>query len=228
METVTQGDDSSLNIQNEYFNKARKNRTRITVVLTNGQRISGFIRSFDKFTLILDTRHGDQMVFKHAISTVAPSGQGDRDHRSPRPSHAEKRGGPGRPSHGRPKEREAAPSAPAQGDMRQRAAASPSGKSFGNFMDLSSLAKSPAGSDAASPAKKDAAPETASGAGGPEKEGQASPAGGAAAEAAKESKPASSEGAAVESAKESKPPKPAPPSPPSGTPEPAAGEPSKN
>jgi len=156
METVTPSDDSSLNIQNDYFNKARKNHTRVTVVLTNGQRISGLIRSFDKFTLILDTRHGDQMIFKHAISTVAPSGPGDREreHRPLRPGQAERRpapAGPGRPPQpagpprggadvGTPRD---TAEKPAQGEMRQRAAAAPSGKSFGNFMDLSSVAKSP-------------------------------------------------------------------------------------
>jgi len=165
METVTQGDDSSLNIQNEYFNKARKNRTRVTVVLTNGQRISGFIRSFDKFTLILDTRHGDQMVFKHAISTVSPSGSGaERDHRGPRPSHGEGRG-PGGPR-GQGGSRDGGASRPSHGDTRQRAAASPSGKSFGNFMDLSGVAKQqgakkePAAPDGASAAKADGAPSS--------------------------------------------------------------------
>lgn len=156
METVPQADESSLNIQNEYFNKARKNHTRITVVLTNGQRISGFIRSFDKFTVILDTRHGDQMVFKHAISTVAPSGQGDRDGRPPRPHQGDRRpGGFGRPSGGgRPRggtdgsgSADGGSGSP-QGGFRQRASASPSGKSFGNYMDLSAVSKTPASAGA--------------------------------------------------------------------------------
>lgn len=196
METVTQGDDSSLNIQNDYFNKARKNRTRVTVVLTNGQRISGFIRSFDKFTLILDTRHGDQMVFKHAISTVSPSGAGSdrehrehREHRGPRPSHGESRGaGPGRP-HGGPKE---GSPRPPQGDTRQRAAASPSGKAFGNFMDLSGVAKSPA---PAPPSKKeDAAPPVSE---PPKTESAPAPAA-ASGDAGAESKPAPPEPEAAE------------------------------
>ncbi|HET6373937.1 MAG TPA: RNA chaperone Hfq [Candidatus Polarisedimenticolia bacterium] len=59
------------NIQNGFFNQVRKDRTRITIVLTNGQRVSGLVKSFDKFTLLVETRQGDQMVFKHAISTIS-------------------------------------------------------------------------------------------------------------------------------------------------------------
>jgi host factor-I protein len=60
-------------IQNEFFNRARKDRAQFTVVLTNGARLIGRIRAFDKFTILLDTDHGDQMVFKHAIATVGPA-----------------------------------------------------------------------------------------------------------------------------------------------------------
>lgn len=59
------------NIQNSFFNKVRKDRTRVSITLNGGHRIAGFVRSFDRFTLLLDTRQGDQMVFKHAIATVA-------------------------------------------------------------------------------------------------------------------------------------------------------------
>jgi len=64
--------DNALNVQNGFFNQVRKDHTRVTVLLGNGQRISGFLKSFDKFTLLLDTRQGEQIVFKHAIATVAP------------------------------------------------------------------------------------------------------------------------------------------------------------
>jgi host factor-I protein len=155
MESVSQTDDSSLNIQNDYFNKARKNHTRITVVLGNGQRISGFIRSFDKFTLILDTRNGDQMIFKHAISTVAPAHQGDREVRGPRPPRHHGGGRPphqGRPGGEAPPPREGGPPRE-KGSFRQRAASAPSGKAFGNYMDLTSVSKGGGGKDA--PAKAD-------------------------------------------------------------------------
>jgi len=64
-------DEAGLNIQNGFFNQVRKDRTRVSIILNNGQRISGLVKSFDKFTLLLDTRQGEQMVFKHAISTIS-------------------------------------------------------------------------------------------------------------------------------------------------------------
>jgi host factor-I protein len=63
--------DSALNVQNGYFNQIRKERTRVTFFLVNGQKITGTVKSFDKYTLLLDTRHGEQMIFKHAIATIA-------------------------------------------------------------------------------------------------------------------------------------------------------------
>ena len=63
--------DNALNVQNGFFNQVRKDHTHVTILLSNGQRISGTVKSFDKFTLLLDTRHGEQMIFKHAIATVS-------------------------------------------------------------------------------------------------------------------------------------------------------------
>ena len=141
-------DDGQLNIQNDYFNTARKNRTRVTVVLTTGQRLSGLIRSFDRFTLILDTRHGDQMVFKHAIATVAPAAalEAEQRHRPPRPGErgeGRPRGPGGRPSQGGPPRERPAGDRPAGGPVRERAVRGPEGKTFGNFMDLSAVSGSP-------------------------------------------------------------------------------------
>jgi len=63
--------DNALSVQNAFFNQVRKDKTRVSILLNNGQRIAGVIKSFDKFTFLLDTRHGDQMIFKHAVSAVA-------------------------------------------------------------------------------------------------------------------------------------------------------------
>lgn len=235
MESVNHTDDSQLNIQNDYFNTARKNRTRVTVVLTTGQRISGMIRSFDRFTLILDTRHGDQMVFKHAIATVAPAQQGDRDQRSRPPRRGDRGDSRPRPSGGRPQhggpggDRDGA----GRGDFRHRATRGPDGKSFGNFMDLSAV------SGGATPGGK---PGSASAGGSAPKDGSrpaaetkpAAPAGPAAkpestdgAQASAETKPAApAEPAAKpapkdgeQSSAETKPAAPAPEAKPSGKPE---------
>jgi host factor-I protein len=47
-----------------------------SAILMSGARLIGRIRAFDKFTILLDTDHGDQMVFKHAIATVGPAAAG--------------------------------------------------------------------------------------------------------------------------------------------------------
>ena len=70
--------DAALNVQNGFFNQARKNHARVTIVMTSGQRISGVVKAFDKYTLLLDTRGGEQVVFKHAIATVAAVGPSDK------------------------------------------------------------------------------------------------------------------------------------------------------
>jgi host factor-I protein len=64
-------DGESHNLQNEFFNHARKERTPVTVFLANGKKLTGRVKSFDRFTLLLEAQHGDQIVFKHAISTVS-------------------------------------------------------------------------------------------------------------------------------------------------------------
>jgi host factor-I protein len=58
------------NVQNDYFNTARKAKSIVTVYLSNGKKLSGRIKSFDKFTLLLDGPQGEMVVFKHAISTI--------------------------------------------------------------------------------------------------------------------------------------------------------------
>jgi host factor-I protein len=66
-------------IQNEFFNRARKERSNLSVSLTDGSRLIGRLRAFDKFTILLETSHGDQMVFKHAIATVETARPGAAD-----------------------------------------------------------------------------------------------------------------------------------------------------
>ncbi|MFQ5718969.1 MAG: RNA chaperone Hfq [Acidobacteriota bacterium] len=73
-------DVAAPNIQNEYFNRARREKIRVAVFLNNGRRLTGRIKSFDKFTVLLDSSHGEQIVFKHAIATVGrnPAAPGAR------------------------------------------------------------------------------------------------------------------------------------------------------
>ena len=63
--------DRTSSIQDEFFNRARREATPVTIFLTNGKKLVGRIRAFDKFTVLVDVNRQEQMIFKHAISTVA-------------------------------------------------------------------------------------------------------------------------------------------------------------
>jgi len=67
-------DAEAKNLQNDFFNTARKDRSNVTIFLSNGKKLVGRIRSFDKFTLLLESHYGQQIIFKHAISTVSIGG----------------------------------------------------------------------------------------------------------------------------------------------------------
>jgi host factor-I protein len=60
----------SSNVQNDFFNAARKSKAVVTIYLSNGKKLNGRIKSFDKFTLLLEGHQGEMVVFKHAISTI--------------------------------------------------------------------------------------------------------------------------------------------------------------
>ena len=59
------------NIQDSFFNQIRKDRSFATIYLVNGIKLTGKIKSFDKFTVILENKNQEQMIFKHAISTIS-------------------------------------------------------------------------------------------------------------------------------------------------------------
>ncbi len=58
------------NIQDSFLNTARKDKTIVTIYLLSGVKLTGRIRSFDKYSVVLDTNNQEQLIFKHAISTV--------------------------------------------------------------------------------------------------------------------------------------------------------------
>ena len=60
------------NIQDMFLNQARKEKLAVTMFLMNGFQLRGVIRAFDGFTVILDSDGKQQMIYKHAISTVVP------------------------------------------------------------------------------------------------------------------------------------------------------------
>ncbi len=58
------------NIQDSFLNTARKEKATITLYLLSGVKLTGRIRSFDKYSVVLETNNQEQLIFKHAISTV--------------------------------------------------------------------------------------------------------------------------------------------------------------
>ncbi len=63
-------DKPAQNIQDSFLNNARKEKGVITLYLLSGVKLSGRIKSFDKYSLVLETNNQEQLIFKHAISTV--------------------------------------------------------------------------------------------------------------------------------------------------------------
>ena len=61
------------NIQDSFLNTARKERLSITIYLLSGVKLTGRIRSFDKYSVVLEANGQEQLIFKHAISTVVSS-----------------------------------------------------------------------------------------------------------------------------------------------------------
>lgn len=60
------------NIQDIFLNSVRKDKAVVTIYLLSGVKLTGKVKSFDKYSVILETNNQDQLIFKHAISTVAP------------------------------------------------------------------------------------------------------------------------------------------------------------
>jgi host factor-I protein len=60
----------SQNIQDGFLNTARKDKLLVTVYLLSGVKLIGRIRSFDRFSVVLESNSQEQLVFKHAIATV--------------------------------------------------------------------------------------------------------------------------------------------------------------
>jgi host factor-I protein len=68
------------NIQDTFLNTVRKDKSPITIYLVSGVKLTGKIRSFDKYSVLLENNAQEQLIFKHAISTVVsgrPTGFGD-------------------------------------------------------------------------------------------------------------------------------------------------------
>jgi host factor-I protein len=62
----------TVNLQDNFLNIARKEDMMLTVFLVNGYQIKGTVRSFDNFTILLNVDNKQQLVYKHAVSTIIP------------------------------------------------------------------------------------------------------------------------------------------------------------
>ena len=60
------------NLQDLFLNQARRDRSTVTVFLMNGFQLHGTVKGFDSFTLVLDSDGKQQLIYKHAISTIVP------------------------------------------------------------------------------------------------------------------------------------------------------------
>lgn len=61
-----------LNLQDVFLNQVRKDKTPVTIFLTNGFQFKGLVKGFDNFIVILESEGKQNLVYKHAISTVVP------------------------------------------------------------------------------------------------------------------------------------------------------------
>ena len=60
------------NLQDIFLNQMRRDKMAVTMFLMNGFQMHGTVRGFDGFTVILDTDGKQQLIYKHAISTIVP------------------------------------------------------------------------------------------------------------------------------------------------------------
>ena len=62
-----------VNLQDVFLNQARQSTQQLTVFLMNGFQLKGVVTGFDSFTVVLDSEGKQQLIYKHAISTIIPS-----------------------------------------------------------------------------------------------------------------------------------------------------------
>ncbi len=62
-----------INLQDSFLNQVRKENVAVVIHLVNGFQLKGNVKGFDNFTVILDSMGKQQLVYKHAISTITPA-----------------------------------------------------------------------------------------------------------------------------------------------------------
>ena len=64
---------NNINLQDVFLNQVRKENTVITIFLVNGFQLKGTVKGFDNYTIVLDSEGRQQMIYKHAVSTISPN-----------------------------------------------------------------------------------------------------------------------------------------------------------
>jgi len=62
-----------INLQDGFLNQVRKEGIAVTIFLINGFQVRGLVKGFDNFTIILDSDGKQEMIYKHAVSTIIPA-----------------------------------------------------------------------------------------------------------------------------------------------------------
>lgn len=65
--------NKNLNLQDVFLNCARKEKIQVTIFLKNGFQFKGLVKGFDAFTIVLDCEGKQNLVYKHAVSTIVPA-----------------------------------------------------------------------------------------------------------------------------------------------------------
>ena len=89
---MSDGKPAPQNIQDAFLNTVRREKTVVTIYLLSGAKLLGKIRSFDKFSVLLESGSQEQLIFKHAISTITvvrrATGELRGQHPEPPPAEA--------------------------------------------------------------------------------------------------------------------------------------------
>jgi len=64
---------NNINLQDVFLNQVRKENIMITIFLVNGFQLKGTVKGFDNYTIVLDSDGRQQLIYKHAVSTISPN-----------------------------------------------------------------------------------------------------------------------------------------------------------
>ena len=64
---------NNINLQDVFLNQVRKDGIPITIYLVNGFQLKGIVKGFDNYTVVLDSEGKQQLIYKHAVSTISPA-----------------------------------------------------------------------------------------------------------------------------------------------------------